>query len=216
MAELVFEHGAMGARKTADLLVTAFDYEQHGSRVLVAKPLVDTKAGTNVESRIGISREVDFLIPPEMNVEAEVLRRKADAALEDTKRINAFLVDEAQFLQPGQVDQMFSLAVVRNIAVYAYGLRTDFQTNIFPGSQRLMEVSHEIKEVKAMCASGDGCESNAMFNARQLDGEYVAQGNQVAIDGEGKTTYKSLCGKHYLELVGPLPGLVQPVVELSA
>jgi thymidine kinase len=216
MAKLYFEYGSMGAQKTARLLATAFNYEEHGGRVVVTKPSVDTKGDTTVVSRIGLNREVDFLATPEMDIQDEIIRRGVEKVRGENKSINAVLVDEAQFLQPAQVDQLFSLAVVHYIPVLTYGLRTDFQTNSFPGSRRLMEIAHEIRESIGMCAAGDGCEKKAMFNARQIDGEYVAEGDQVAIDGQGETTYKALCGKHYLDSVGTLPGLALSAIKRSA
>lgn len=206
MAKLYFEYGPMGSQKTTKLLTTAYNYEENGGRrVFVTKPAKDLKGERNIESRIGASREVDFLIDPEMDVEAEVVRRNLEMAREGVEPIKALLVDEAQFLEPKQVDQLFSLAVLRHIPVLTFGLRTDFQTNSFPGSRRLMELAHIIRESIAMCAAG--CDNKAVFNARKVNDIYVAEGAQVAIDGKGETTYAALCGEDYIKLVGPLPGL---------
>ncbi len=197
MAKLYFTHGPMGSQKTTQLLATAYNFEEHGGNVLVIKPAADTKGDKTVVSRIGLSREVDFIATPDMDVQAEVLRRQAERA-----RISAVLVDEAQFLQPRQVDELFALAVVNAMPVMAYGLRTDFMTHSFPGSQRLLEIAHELRESITMCGHGDGCEHRAQFNARRIDGLYVAEGGQVAIDGESNVTYASLCAPHYLANVG--------------
>ena len=199
MAKLYFTHGTMGAQKTTDLLATAYNFEEHGGRVLITKPATDTKGEAELVSRIGLRRRADFLTTPDMDIEAEVVRRKA--ALE---RISAVLVDEAQFLRPMQVDQLLRIVVVHGIPVMTWGLRTDFRTHAFPGSQRLLEAAHELRESIAMCGHGGGCEHRAQFNARLVNGRFVAEGDQVAIDGEAAVTYTALCARHYLEDVGPI------------
>src|SRR5579871_2438296 len=123
MAKLYFTHGTMGAQKTTDLLATAYNFEEHGGKVLITKPAIDTKGDADVVSRVGLRRRADFIATPDMDIEAEVLRRKAGM-----EHISAVLVDEAQFLQPAQVDQLLRLAIVHTIPVMAWGLRTDFKT----------------------------------------------------------------------------------------
>ncbi len=205
MAELIFTHGTMGSQKTATMLLTAYSYVEHGGNVLVTKPSEDTKGGDLVVSRAGLSRRVDFLTTPDMDVEREVLRRQELLRREKERaRINALLVDEAQFLPPGQVDQLVALAVTHEISVLAFGLRTDFQTHTFPGSRRLLEVADEIRESPSVCGNGDGCENKAVFNARLEGGAYVSQGNRVAIDGRADISYRALCAMHYMNNVGPI------------
>ncbi len=199
MAKLYFTHGTMGAQKTTDLLATAYNFEEHGGTVLITKPSNDTKGEEDVISRVGLRRRADFLTTPGMDVEAEVLRRRAAG-----EQISAVLVDEAQFLQPRQVDQLLRLAVIHAIPVMAWGLRTDFRTHAFPASQRLFEAANELRESIAMCGHGGGCEHRAQFNARMVNGRFVAEGDQVAIDGEAEVTYTALCARHYLEDVGPI------------
>jgi thymidine kinase len=199
MAKLYFTHGTMGAQKTTQLLAAAHNFEEHGGRVLITKPSVDTKGDRSLVSRIGLHREADFLTTPDMDVQAEVLRWREAAG-----RISAVLVDEAQFLLPAQVDQLLALAVLHAIPVMAWGLRTDFRTRSFPGSLRLLEIAHELRESIAMCGHGGGCEHRAQFNARMVNGCFVAEGDQVAIDGEAAVTYTALCARHYLEDVGPI------------
>lgn len=199
MAKLYFTHGTMGAQKTTDLLATAYNFEEHGGKVLITKPAMDTKGDRDLVSRVGLRRSADFLTTPDMDIAAEVLRRRAQI-----ERINAVLVDEAQFLQPAQVDQLLQLAVVHTIPVMAWGLRTDFRTHAFPGSQRLMEVANELRESIAMCGHGGGCEHRAHFNARMHNGRFVGEGEQVAIDGEANVTYTALCARHYMQDVGPI------------
>jgi thymidine kinase len=180
-------------------LATAYNFEEHGGTVLITKPAIDTKGEADVVSRIGLRRRADFLTTPDMDLEAEVLRRRGALA-----QLSAVLVDEAQFLQSAQVDQLLRLAVVYAIPVMAWGLRTDFRTHAFPGSHRLLEVAHELRESIAMCGHGGGCEHRAQFNARLVNGRFVAEGEQVAIDGEAAVTYTALCARHYLADVGPI------------
>ncbi len=104
------------------------------------------------------------------------------------------LLDEAQFLTPEQVDQCLEIAVLDGVPVLAYGIRTDFKTLSFPGSKRLLEISHSLEELKTICR----CGRKAMFNGRLLNGAFVFDGEQVAIDGD-QVTYESLCAKCYLE-----------------
>lgn len=201
MAKLHFTYGTMGSQKTGLLLMTAHNYEEGSRRtVLVAKPAVDTKGDRDVVSRTGMRRTVDFLITPGMDVRAEVGQRRKLGG----RAISALLIDEAQFLRPQQVDQLLSLTVDDRVPVLAYGLRTDFQTNLFPGSKRLLELAQTIRETRTMCANDGGCENLAQFNARQVDGIYVRTGAQVAIDGVAKVTYSALCAAHYVENVGPI------------
>lgn len=199
MSKLYFTHGPMGSQKSTELLAVAYNFEEHGGKVLVVKPAKDSKGDRQVVSRIGLAREVDFLITPELDVQAEVLERS-----KKLKQLSAVLIDEAQFLEPKQVDQLLALVVANGIPVMAYGLRTDFMTHVFPGSKRLLELAHTIRESITMCGHGDGCKRRAQFNARQKGGKFVAEGEQVAIDGAGDVTYTSLCAVHYLQDVGPI------------
>jgi thymidine kinase len=111
--------------------------------------------------------------------------------------VGCLLVDEAQFLSAPQVDDLLRIAVTENVPVLAYGLRTDFQTRAFPGSARLLEVAHSLEELKTICR----CGRKAVFNARCVDGSFLFDGDQVAIDGE-QVTYESLCGNCYLSASG--------------
>jgi thymidine kinase len=193
MAKLYFRYGAMNSSKSALLLTAAYNYEERDQRPVIVKPGVDTKAGTAVSSRIGIERNVDVLLGAEDSFVAALERF---CPLED---IDAVFVDEAQFLTPAQADEAFTLAVTSGIPVLCYGLRGDFMTKSFPGSRRLMEIAHSIEELKTICR----CGSKAIFNARIVDGVFVRHGAQVAIDGQ-QAHYESLCGRCYIEKVGPI------------
>ncbi len=197
MAKLYFRYGAMNSSKSTLLLAAAHNYEERDQHPVLVKPGTDTKAGRAVTSRIGIERAVDVLLGRDDSLIAAL---EAHRPLE---QIDAVFVDEAQFLTPSQVDEAFTLAVIHDVPVLCYGLRGDFMTRSFPGSLRLMEISHSIEELKTICR----CGSKAIFNARIVGGEFVSQGDQVAIDGQ-QATYESLCGRCYLDKVGPLTSAV--------
>lgn len=200
MAKLYFRYGAMNSGKSTGLLQAAFNYEERGQRVLLAKPDVDTKGDDQVVSRLGMARTVDIMIPAGASV-AELFNAHAagddpDALLEhvDQQSVACLLVDEAQFLSTGQVDDLFRIAVQQNVPVLAYGIRTDFRTRMFPGAHRLMELAHTLEELKTICR----CGRKAIFNTRRIDDAVVFDGDQVAIDGQD-VWYESLCGSCYLE-----------------
>ncbi|GAA1355899.1 thymidine kinase [Arthrobacter rhombi] len=203
MAKLYFRYGAMNSGKSTGLLQAAFNYEERGQRVLLAKPDVDTKGDDQVVSRLGMARTVDIMIPAGASV-TELFNAYAagddpDALLEhvDQKPVACLLVDEAQFLSAGQVDDLFRIAVQQNVPVLAYGIRTDFRTRMFPGAHRLMELAHTLEELKTICR----CGRKAIFNTRRIGDEVVFDGDQVAIDGQD-VWYESLCGSCYLEASG--------------
>lgn len=194
MSKLYFRYGAMNSGKSTALLQAAYNYEERSQHVLIAKPSVDSKGDKSIISRLGVSRDVDFLITPSQNLrekfasEAETLNRA------ENKKIACLLLDEAQFLTPEQVDQCLEIAVLDGVPVLAYGIRTDFKTLSFPGSKRLLEISHSLEELKTICR----CGRKAMFNGRLLNGVFIFDGEQVAIDGD-QVTYESLCANCYLE-----------------
>ncbi|WP_430869202.1 thymidine kinase [Demequina aurantiaca] len=191
MAKLYFRYGAMNSSKTALLLTAAYNYEERDQHAVIVKPGIDTKAGESVSSRIGVERPVDVVLGAEDSL-IEALERHSPLA-----GINAIFIDEAQFMTPAQVDEAFVIAVRHGVPVLCYGLRGDFMTHSFPGSLRLLEISHSIEELKTICR----CGSKAIFNGRVIDGEFVSRGVQVAIDGQ-ETAYESLCGRCYLDKVG--------------
>lgn len=187
MAKLYFRYGSMNCGKTALLLQSAHNYESRNMNVLVLKPLVDTKGGEKIVSRIGLERVVDHLIEPNENLYNY---------LKKIKDISCIFVDEAQFLERKQVEDLLRIVIDLDVPVICYGLRTDFNTNGFEGSTRLLELAHSIEEMKTICE----CGSKATFNARMVDGKFVFDGDQVAIDGEAEVTYVSLCPKCYYKM----------------
>jgi thymidine kinase len=203
LAKLYFRFGAMNSGKSTGLLQVAFNYEERGQRVLLAKPHLDSKGDSKIVSRLGMGRDVDFLIRPGESVREQFARVAAgedpDALLEhvDVQPVACLLVDEAQFLEPAQVDDLFRIAVMDNVPVLAYGIRTDFRTQAFPGARRLLEIAHSLEELKTICR----CGRKAVFNTRRIGSDIVFDGEQVAIDGED-VWYESLCGTCYLEASG--------------
>ena len=179
MAKLYFKYGAMGSSKSAQALITQFNYEELGMTVWLIKPSTDTRDGADViKSRIGLSRRAQ-IITPEQNLEAEY--RKAG-------KFDVIIADEAQFFTPEQIDQLRTLVDEDNLPVLCFGLRTDFQTHFFPGARRLMELADSITEIKTVCA----CGSKATVNAR-IDGagNIVTEGAQVFLGGND--SYIAMC-----------------------
>ena len=198
MAKLYFRYGAMNSGKSTALLQAAFNYEERGQRVLLAKPRVDTKGDDAVVSRLGVTRRVDLSLADDDNVRALVAaeqeRDPEGVRIEGMARpVRCVLVDEAQFLMPSQVEDLLRIAVLDDIPVLAYGIRTDFRTEAFPGSRRLLEIAHSLEELKTICR----CGRKAVFNARKVDDTFVFDGSQVAIDGVA-VEYESLCASCYL------------------
>ncbi|MDO7881028.1 thymidine kinase [Antiquaquibacter soli] len=205
MSKLYFRYGAMNSGKSTALLQAAFNYEERGQEVLLAKPQIDTKGDSDIVSRLGVTRPVDFTIAPQDDVYELVARHRARVLAETGKPVSCLLVDEAQFLTEAQVDDLLRIAIVEGLPVLAYGIRTDFQTVAFPGSRRLLEIAHSLEELKTICR----CGRKAVFNARKVGERFIFDGDQVAIDassdlsaGGDLVTYESLCGACYLEESG--------------
>ncbi len=197
MAKLYFRYGAMNSGKSTALLQAAYNYEERGHVVLLAKPEIDSKGDRDIVSRLGVARPVDFTIAPDDDVLATFMAEREVTIRNSGRDVSCLLVDEAQFLTESQVDDLFRISIVEDIPVLAYGIRTDFQTVAFPGSRRLLEVAHSLEELKTICR----CGRKAIFNARTIDGAFVFDGDQVAIDS-GEVGYESLCGSCYLEESG--------------
>lgn len=186
MAKLYFKFGAMGCSKTAQALITKFNYEERGMKVLLLKPAIDDRDGVNtVKSRIGLEEEA-VMVGGSENVYEKYLNDYSDC--------NVIIVDECQFLSPEQVDQLADIVINENIPVLCFGLSTDFTTHLFPGSKRLFEIAESIAEIKSVC----NCGSKATVNAR-LDGNgrIVTKGSQVCIGGNDR--YVAMCRKCWLE-----------------
>ena len=183
MAKMYFKYGAMGSSKTAQALITKYNYEENDMKVWLIKPSADVRDGANIlRSRIGLQAEVE-VVTPEMDVFAlfgETRKGKCDA----------IIVDECQFMVPAQIDQLRSIVDEYNVPVMCFGLRTDFQCHLFPGSQRLMEVADTIQEIKTIC----DCGAKATVNARIDSSNYiVTEGAQVVLGGND--SYIAMCHK---------------------
>ncbi len=185
MAKLYFRYGAMNCGKTAGLLQVAHNYEEQGMKVVLVKPAIDTKGETKVVSRIGIGRNVDIVLGAEETLLERMTPEKPDA----------IIVDEAQFLTPAQVDELYMITKMYEVPVLCYGLRADFQMVGFPGATRLLEIADDIEEMKTICK----CGSKATQNMRLINGVPTFTGAQVVIDdGKDNVSYEAVCGKCYI------------------
>ena len=189
MAKLYYRYGAMNSGKSTALMQVAYNYEERGMRVFILKPSIDTKGGECLLSRLGVSRPVDKTVTPDM----DVFQLVQEEAGRGDKPLACVLTDESQFFTPQQAEQLFMITVKLNIPVIAYGLRTDFSMQGFPGSTRLLELAHAIEEMKTICT----CGRKATCNGRKVNGEFVFEGDQVAIDQENNVEYQSLCAQCY-------------------
>ena len=188
MAKLYFRYGAMNSGKSTALMQVAHNYEERGMRVLVLKPRIDSKGGDQLLSRLGFSRMVDHLISASDDVIA-LLQRE----MSTTTPPACILCDESQFFTAAQAEQLFRATCLLNVPVICYGLRTDFSMRGFPGSTRLLELAHTVEEMKTICF----CGRKALCNGRKINGEFVFEGDQVAIDQVDDVEYVSLCPQCY-------------------
>jgi len=180
MAKLYFYYGAMGSSKTANALMTHFNYEEVGQKALLVKPALDTRDGKQlVHSRIGLEHE------------AVLLEDFINYSEEQIKSYDCIIVDEVQFATPDQVDFLSDIADFMNVPVVCYGLRADFQNKLFPGSERLITICDEIKELKTVC----WCGKKATCNARYNENGIVREGSQVMLGAND--SYIALCRYHF-------------------
>ena len=183
MAKLYFRYGAMGCGKTMQLLQVAFNYEERGHQVCVIKPKTDTKNGEKLLTRIGPERETDFCFDQKTNLYQKIQK--------SYKNVNCILVDESQFLTPAQADELMLVTIELDIPVMAYGLRLNFRQKDggFEGATRLLQIAHDIEEIKTICE----CGRKATCNCRFLDDKFVLDGPDILIDGTSKIEYRALC-----------------------
>ncbi len=184
MAKLYFKYGAMGSSKTAQVLITKFNYEERGMKVWLIKPSLDDRDGAEIlKSRIGLYAEC-LPIKPEYDI-YEMFTR-------DEYRADVIIADECQFFTPDNIDQLRRVVDELNVPVMCFGLRTDFLTKLFPGSMRLFEVADSIAEIKTICV----CGKKATVNARiDENGNVVTEGNQVLLGGND--SYVAMCHRCY-------------------
>ena len=186
MAKLYFKYGAMGSSKTAQALITKYNYEENDLSVWLIKPSADTRDGAKLlRSRIGLESPVDVIAP---GTDIYLLFQDNQEG-----RCDVIIVDECQFLTEKQIDQLRAIVNDYNVPVMCFGLRTDFQTRLFPGSRRLMEVADTIQEIKTIC----DCGAKATVNARiDCQGHIVTEGAQVVLGGND--SYIAMCHKCYI------------------
>ena len=185
MAKLYFKYGAMGSSKTAQALITKYNYEENDMKVWLIKPSADTRDGVQIlRSRIGLAAAVEVMAP-----ETDIFRQFRDTR---AGSCDVIICDECQFLTEAQIDQLRAIVNAYDLPVICFGLRTDFQTRLFPGSRRLMELADCIEEIKTMC----DCGSKATVNARISDGYIVTEGAQVVLGGND--SYIAMCHRCYI------------------
>ena len=187
MAKLYFKYGAMGSSKSAQALITKFNYEELGMTVWLIKPSIDTRDGADViKSRIGLECKAQ-IITPEQNIEDEY---------HAAGKHDVIIADEAQFFNGEQIEQLRALVDDEDLPVLCFGLRTDFLTHLFPGSQRLLELADSLTEIKTVCACGRKATVNARIDEA---GRVVTQGDQVFLGGND--SYIAMCHKCWKEKI---------------
>ena len=180
MSKLIFRYGAMGSSKTANALMVRYNYVEKGKKVVLLKPRCENRDGAKViKSRIGLVEPCEF----------------AEDFLENYsgEHYDCIIVDEVQFLAPEIIDRLSDLVDTYGITVICYGLRADFSLKGFPGSTRLLELAHTIEEMKTICT----CGRKAICNCRKVNGRFVFEGEQVAIDQQNDVQYVSMCPQCY-------------------
>lgn len=187
MAKLYFKYGAMGSSKTATALITKYNYEERGMRVWLIKPAADSRDGEfTLRSRVGLTAEAEA-VGPDKDIRALYARREA---------VDVIIVDECQFMTGKQIDELRELVDREDLPVLCFGLRTDFQTKLFPGSRRLFELADSITEIKTIC----DCGRKATVNARlSPEGYVVTEGSQVFLGGND--SYIAMCHKCYQDYI---------------
>ena len=195
--KLYFYYGCMGSGKSLQLLATAYNFEERKIPYVIFKSEIDTRDGVGVIHSRALGDKPCTSISPSLNLFELVRNVCQKDEMFFNQKVKWILVDEAQFLTPEQVDQLAAIADTLNINVMCFGLRTDFQTHLFPGSMRLFEVADEITEIKSSCS----CDTKTMFNARiDAEGNIVTSGDQVEVGGDDR--YVALCRKCYYERIG--------------
>ena len=186
MAKLYFKYGAMGSSKTAQALITKYNYEENDMSVWLIKPSADIRDGAGIlRSRIGLQANVEIMTPETDVYKLFSVTRKG--------KCDVVIVDECQFMTPAQIQQLRAIVDDYNVPVICFGLRTDFQTKLFPGSMRLMELADKIQEIKTIC----DCGAKATVNARiDCNGHIVTEGAQVVLGGND--SYIAMCHRCYI------------------
>ena len=187
MAKLYFKYGAMGSSKSAQALITKFNYEEKGMDVWLIKPGTDTRDGADIiQSRIGLRQQAQIIYPNDDIIEE--YHRAGDH--------DVIIADEAQFLTPEQIDGLRKLVDENNLPVLCFGLRTDFLTHFFPGAKRLMELADSITEIKTICECGRKATVNARIDEK---GNVITKGDQVMLGGND--SYTAMCHRCWVNKI---------------
>lgn len=187
MAKLYFKYGSMGSSKTAQALITKYNYEENGMHVWLIKPAADERDGAIIlRSRVGLEAPAE-VVPPHSDI-YELYRSR--------EKTDVIIVDECQFLTPAQIDQLRDIVDVENIPVLCFGLRTDFLTHFFPGARRLMELADSITEIKTVCACGRKATVNARIDGT---GRVITEGGQILLGGND--SYVAMCHKCWVDKI---------------
>lgn len=191
MAKLEFRYGAMNSGKSMALMQVAYNYEENNMKTLVIKSKIDVKGDCYLVSRIGHKRRVDILLDKDESLLSDKYKKMYEG-------ISCILVDEAQFLNSNQIEELWKISKLLDISVLCFGLAKDFRTNQFEGSKRLFELADTYTELVTVCS----CGHKARFNARKLNGRYLLEGEQNLIDdGTSEIQYVPLCGNCYIKNV---------------
>jgi thymidine kinase len=186
MAKLYFKYGVMGSSKTAQALITKFNYEERGMKVWLIKPQTDSRDGDGiVKSRAGLSSPA-YVLPSTENV-YQSFGKLADP-------VDVIIVDECQFISEEQVDQLSMIVIDYNVPILCFGLRTDFRTKMFPGSKRLLEIADSITEIKTICSCGRKATVNVRLDG---NGKIITEGEQILIGGNDR--YTAMCYQCFIE-----------------
>ena len=187
MAKLYFRYGAMGSSKTANALMVRYNYIEKGQKVILLKPSIENRDGYNIiKSRIGLSAECELV--EDLLEKIKQMEKSGD----EWNDADVIIIDEAQFLNTEQINELARIVDDYHISVICYGLRTDFTSHLFEGAKRLMELADVIEEIPTIC----WCGKKAQFNARVKDGQIARNGEQIEMGGN--ESYVALCRKHYM------------------
>ncbi len=195
--KLIFKHGTMSSGKSLQLLSTAFNFQEHNIPFVILKSEIDTRDGKDVIHSRALGDRECVSVSPQNDIYSIISNMQSMLIASYDKPLRWILVDEAQFLTPEQVEQLAAICDNFGINVICYGLRTDFKTKLFPGSQRLFELADSFEEIKSSCF----CGSKTIFNARvNANKEIVTDGDQVEVGGDDR--YISYCRKCYFKKIG--------------
>jgi len=187
MAKLYFKYGAMGSSKTAQALITKFNYEERGMRVWLIKPAIETRDGNLVKSRIGLRAKAELI-----EKDADIL----DLFNKKSEKPDVIIADECQFFGRKQIDALRTIVDEKSVPVLAFGLRTDFRTELFEGSERLFELADSISEIKTICECGKKATVNARLDG---NGNVLTEGSKVLLGGN--ESYTAMCHKCWTEKI---------------